>query len=77
MSDSAKTKRAANVPVEDAKPNAALVPEPAPRFPKKYIVVGETRVLGHGPGETFTTTLSHSQEFLIEGGHIQQVEDEG
>lgn len=46
-------------------------------LPLTYRVVGGSEVHGAQPGETFTLPLPLGQEvLLVEGGHIERVDDE-
>lgn len=67
--------------VIDALPNPALAPVPDPDAEprdREYVVSGPQTVLGHEPGETFTTTIPAEQEaFLIEVGHLKRNNLEG
>ena len=40
---------------------------------RTYRVTGSQRVCDTAPGETFTATLTPSQEMLLEWGHIERV----
>ncbi len=65
-------------------PNPIHIPVPPEQSAKEYKVTGETTVLDHAPGETFTALLDPQQEEeLVTYGHLevlsaveQEVEEE-